>query len=778
MRYATSGHSGGTESSPPKVDPQAGFSFLRFLRRGLADLFSNRDRSGLNKFAVFLAVVSVLCGCATYAALTATPPFGNDPDTVFWLLNVDLVVLLVMGAMTARRIVSLWFGVRQGIPGAGLHVRIVYIFSILAIAPAIVMTVFSAVFFHFGVQSWFSERVRTAVAESQAVARAYLEEHQRVIKADVLAMAYDLERELTLLYVNPEKFEKILDTQSLLRDFSEAVIFDGSGRILARSGLAFTLELDLVSEEVLEKANHGDVVFLADSQEDRVRALLRLGTVGDTYLFAGRLLEPNVLEHLDSTRRAVHEYEILDGQKAGFQRAVILIFIVVALLMLMAAIWSGLALSRRLVSPIGALVEAAESVRGGDLHSKVRENSGVGEFDYLARSFNRMTSQIRQQRDELIAANHQIDRRRRFTETVLSGVSSGVLSVEPSGKIILANLPAASMLRRENLVSTSVLELFPEIGDFLEQAFQKTSRVQQFETRVVLPDGTRRTFLVRVGVDLIGDDGRNAVITFDDLTELLSAQRKAAWADVARRIAHEIKNPLTPIRLAAERLERKYLEQIAKDRDIFSQCVGTIVRHVEDIGRMVSEFSDFARMPEPVMKSEDLRGVVNESLFLQRQAQSGILFQTEGLAENDPEIRVMCDARQVLQAVTNILQNALESIKSREDSESSFQKMTGSIEVLLFQNAEDCACLCVTDDGPGFPESVDPERLVEPYVTHKERGTGLGLAIVRKIMEDHGGRLLLGVPDWLRSNPRWKDLGGATVCLILPLEGESRTSGL
>ena len=556
---------------------------------------NHRFSSWTNKIALLLILAAIACGSATYLSLNALPPFGDDPNTVYWLLNLDLIILLLLVTLIARRVVSLLSSRRRGLAASRLHVRLVFIFSIMAATPAIIMTVFSAFFLHYGVQNWFSERVSTAITESQAVAQAYLAEHQQVIKVDTLAMANDLNRQASLLLGNKGAFNRIMQTQSVLRNLSEVVVFDSNGQIIAKSGLTFTLEFELVPEYALKSAQEGEVVLMTGSADDRVRALVKLNNFVDAYLFVGRMVDPTVLRHVSDTRHAVQEYERLQGQSLDLQLKVTLIFVVVALLLLFAAIWFGLNFAKQLAMPISNLINAADSIRAGDLSARVPDYGRGDEFDVLGRTFNRMTNQLQEQRDELVTANIQLDQRRRFTETVLAGVSSGIIGLDENGIITLVNTSAAELfqLKSKQMVGEDIGFIIPDVRSLLIQAHQRPNKITQSEIPFITTLETKRIFLVRIAIEMIGEEDNGAVLTFDDITELQSAQRKAAWADVARRIAHEIKNPLTPIQLSAERLKRKYLKQINDDPDTFSKCTDTIIHHVSDIGRMVNEFSSF-----------------------------------------------------------------------------------------------------------------------------------------------------------------------------------------
>lgn len=738
---------------------EAGSPYFRISRRWKSVL------------AILLVIAALASGMATYAALTETPPFGNDPDTIIWLLNIDLVILMLVVALIARRIVSLWSGRKRGLAGSHLHVRLVYTFSVLAAAPAIIMTAFSVFFFHFGVQAWFSQRVETAINESQAVAQAYLDEHRQVIKADTLAMAGDLDRQAGLLLNNSEAFNKVMQTQSILRNLSEAVVVDESSHILARSGMTFSLEFEGVPASALKKAENGDVVIMTGENDDRVRALVKLDNFIGTFLYVGRMVDPKVLAHVASTREASQDYADLQLRYSKLQITVTMIFVLVGLVLLTVAIWFGLILARQLVTPISTLISTADSVRAGDLSARVPEQKTIQEFDYLARAFNRMTRQLEEQQNELLEANRQLDRRRRFTESVLTGVSSGVIGVDARGFINLANSPAVELLgmKDKELVGQKIISVIPALEGLLLQAHERPKKTTQAEIPYVAENGTKHTFLVRVVIELIGDEDVGAILTFDDMTELQSAQRKAAWADVARRIAHEIKNPLTPIQLSAERLKRKYLSQITEEPETFALCTDIIIKHVEDIGRMVNEFSSFARMPEPVIKQENLTRHVEETIFLHKQAHRDISFK---FIHDDEEVEVGFDAQQIRQALNNLIQNAVDSVQTRREQEQEAKgtMLAGKIDILLLPYGKDEIAITVTDNGLGLPKGENLAQLTEPYVTHKPKGTGLGLAIVKKIMEDHKGSLLLGAPEWLKDHESWHDMGGATMILVLPID--------
>jgi len=695
------------------------------------------------KLAFALALVAVLAGIATVVPWTGVSEYGPDPDNVLYLLILDLVVLVLLGALIASQLVKVWRERRRGMAGSGLHVRIVMMFSLVAVTPAILVAVFSALFLDIGIQAWFSERVRTAVESSDAVAHAYLEEHRQGIRADAFAIANDLNREAPNLMRNPQMFDQLLANQADLRSLSEAVVVDGTGRVLARSPFSLTLELELVPWEVIEQAAKGQVVVLTDSRDDRARAAVKLRSFVDAYLLVGRFIEPGVLENIQQTGEAVSQFRHLEERREEIFVTFGMIFVVVALLLLLAAVWIGLTLATQISSPVSELISAAEEVRRGDLTVRVDPSRSVEEVGTLGRAFNRMTNQLQSQREGLMLANQDLDERRRFTETVLSGVSAGVIGLDGEGLINLPNRSASELLSTDldAAVGLSLQRVVPEMRELLTDVMNRPERQGQSEIKIVR-DGRPRTLIVRVAAEIAGDQATGYVVTFDDVTALVSAQRKAAWADVARRIAHEIKNPLTPIQLASERLKRKYLSEIKSDPETFTACTDTIVRQVEDIGRMVDEFSSFARMPQPELKHENLCKLVREAVFLERNRSPDVRFE---VVLPDASVQLRCDSRQISQALTNILKNASEAISARESDKHRSNEpghVTVSVEVQSPTSGPDAIRLTIEDNGKGLPEE-NRDRLTEPYVTSRAKGTGLGLAIVKKIMEDHNADLII-----------------------------------
>lgn len=707
----------------------------------------------VDRLSIAVAIGALISGVATYAALTGWGFDASSSTLIIVLLNIDILLLLGLTILVGRRLIRLWSARKSGAAGSRLYVRLALLFGVVAVVPAVMMALFSALFFTLGIQSWFGERVSTAISESAAVARAYLSEHQQIIRGDALTVANDINRQWPTLSLTPSLLTNYLSTQAAFRGLTEAVIFTSDWQVIARTGYTFALQSgEQIPFQAIAQANVGEVAVVTGENSDRVRALVKLESYPAAYLYVGRFIDSKVLGHVTRTTAAADEYAQLELRRANIEVSFTLLFSVVALLLVVVAIWFGLNLASRMARPIADLIDASDRIGQGDLGVRVREIAASDEVATLGRAFNRMTRRLEEQQSDLKNANTQLDERRRFTETVLGGVSSGVVGLDPQGCITLPNRAASFILGLDlsDKIGRPIAELVPEFATLLGSVDSSGQRVVQREVQFIR--GTRaQVFLVRIATEQEGETVVGYVLTFDDITELQSAQRKAAWADVARRIAHEIKNPLTPIQLSAERLKRKYAERLGEeDGALFTQCTDTIIRHVGDIGHMVDEFSAFARMPSPVIAAVDLRKVVLDAVTLQRNAYPKIAFKSSIPTEH---VMAKCDGRLIGQALTNVLKNAVEAIEAR------FAQLpsSGPGQINVELSAIDGFCVVrVLDNGVGLPQD-ERHRLTEPYVTTRVKGTGLGLAIVKKIIEDHGGVVTLDdIPT-----------GGAAVTLTL-----------
>ncbi len=693
-----------------------------------------------------LSLLAIALGVLTYYALANSQPLDGSSQTTVVLLNCDLAVLLLLSFIVAYRVMKF----RQyRISGAAsrLHARLIRWFGMLLVTPAIIVTLFSASFFNLGIESWFSKHVRAAIANSSSVAEAYLNEHNKGVASEASSLAMGLSRKL--MVSDPEVINAFVNDEAERRSLSEVIVFTPDGRVIAQTRLSFSLvfQLDNLSQMDFDSAKDHVIIFHNEAQ-DRVRAFIKIDPKMDVYMIVGRYVDPRVLAHISNTHKASSEYKRLEQSRGDIEIKFILIFMAFSLLLLLFVIWIGMAFANKLAAPISGLIAASERIRAGDLSARVDEHPDQDEFGLLSRTFNRMTTELELQRAKLVEANMQIDRRRHFIETVLSGVSAGVIGLDDQFSINIANKSARSLLglTRDEVVGNHLQELIPEMSDLLDQARDGPTQSQVQVTR----DAKTHTLLVRIAVEREEDVIVGYIITFDDITLLVNAQRKAAWSDVARRIAHEIKNPLTPIQLSAERLMKKYSPQITEDKETFQRYIDTISRQVSYIGDMVREFSEFARMPEAVLERQNLNDLCEEAIFLQRTAHPEIIFK---LKSQEDKNFIYCDSSQISQILTNLLLNAIDSIDAVKVKSTN---LIGSITVEL-ESYPDQIILLVDDNGEGFPDE-DREKLLEPYVTEREKGTGLGLAIVRRIMEAHNGTIALeDVPG-----------GGARIRLVFP----------
>ena len=705
-----------------------------------------------------LAYISILftlgMGAVTAYALTRVDYLSNDTDTLIWLVVIDALALLVLGTLVGRQIWRLWSERRQRLAGHQLHWRMAVLFGGVTTFPAVIVTLFALFIVDYSLRGWFAERISTAVNESVRVAESYFDEHARSISGEVLTMANDINREAYRLVGKGNLMGRYLSDQAALRNMADAIIFDGTGQVLAKSQFAFAITFANLESSWVEQARKGEVVILRADETNKLRAVVKLNSYVDAYLLVGRFIDSKVLLAMDQTRLAASDYQQLGFQQLDLQISFAVLFGIILLLILIASLWIGLNLATAIVGPLGSVIHVAEQVRGGNLSQRVPDDLQLEEISRLGSAFNRMLDELARSREQLVQANTQIDQRREFTEAVLGGVSSGVIGLDRDGKVTLPNATARSLLTKSDteLIGKKLVDVIPEFKGLLGIINQKRRRFG--EEQIILQRQNSQLILrARIVSEVIEGRVIGYVVTFDDVTGLLSAQRKAAWSDIARRIAHEIKNPLTPIQLASDRLLKKYRPDDKKAADQFEEYVQIITRQVDDIGRMVDEFSAFARMPQPEMDRHSLLGIVNGqiSLFAGRDLSLDVEIDD---ANND--YATICDAGLVRQALTNLLQNAKDSLDEHRTA-------TPTIRIKL-QSEDDMIAIIVTDNGPGFPE-MDFEKLIEPYVTTRQKGTGLGLAIVSKIMEDHSGTMHLGNAN----------NGGALVCLKFPIHAVTHT---
>jgi two-component system, NtrC family, nitrogen regulation sensor histidine kinase NtrY len=679
--------------------------------------------------------VALLSATATFLVLAGLTPIAPVHEVVVELLLGNAITGLLLLGIIGREVWKVVQARRRGRAGSRLHVQIVGLFAVIAAVPTVLVSVVASTTLDRGLDRFFSTRTRAMIEQSLIVANAYVSEHAEAIRGDLLAMAYDLGRAKPIFDQDRDQFQKIISAQAAGRSLSAALLIKSDGSTIDRAGVTVDKKVVLPTADLLAEVNETEPQVALIPEDNHLAAVVKLRGYDDIYLYAARILDPRVVAQLRATQDSVGEFANLEARRLGIQIAFGLMFAVIALIVLLSSAWLGLDFANRLVAPIRRLIGAANVVSTGNLNIQVPVRRSEGDLARLGETFNKMTQELRTQHEDIVHARDLIDSRRRFTEAVLAGASAGVIGVNASGHISILNRSAERLMGRSEseVLGLPLAQVAPELGEIFEAARTGNQRLIQKQI-AMRRDGQERNYSVRVTSEQATEAEHGYVITIDDITELVLAQRSSAWADIARRIAHEIKNPLTPIQLSAERLRRKYGKSISDDPAVFEQCTETIVRQVDDIKRMVDEFSRFARMPKAVVTDEDVADTVRQAVFLLRVAHPNIDFDVKLEVEAIP---ARFDRRLISQALTNIIKNAVEAIGAVPPAELG----RGRIAVRVNREGKNVV-IDVIDNGIGLPKE-NRSRLLEPYVTTREKGTGLGLAIVGRILEEHGGRLEL-----------------------------------
>lgn len=697
----------------------------------------NKSNNGVKR-SWFLVVASLISGMATYAAMT--PSGDANKFLILLLLNLDLVLLISLIIIITKRVVNIWSRKKSGQLGAQLHSRVVVMFSLLAAAPAIVVAIFGAIFFTVGIENWFSAQVKNALNKSLSVSEAYFEQGQRQISLDAVDIAGIMNTSGILNNINnldiqkENNLKKFLNKLAYERNFTEVIIFDKFGNVVAESELSFLFKserrralFDLVIE-----TKRPAIDFSSSELDKTISAISPVNFLGNHFIYISKFKDLRVISDINSVKAAVKNYRGVENKKEGLHITFTMVFIVVAVLLMFVAILMGLNFANGLVTPITNLANAAERVSMGDLKVRVPDNNNKDEIADLSKTFNKMTEQLDSQRNDLINTNNELERRIKFTETVLTGVTAGVLGLDKFGKVFLPNRRALDLLDLDNNIHNSYLtDVVPEMSDMFLELKKNNQKIITKEIELI-----RNKKKIIIITTITAEKNKNKVlgyvVTFDDMTEFFKMQRVAAWSDVARRIAHEIKNPLTPIQLAAERIKRKYKKHITLEPEIFLSCISTIIRQVDGMRKMVNEFSAFARMPVPVFNKVNLTNLVNDIASLSVLSNENIKVNIKVPKRT---LYAVVDENQIRQAMQNIISNGINSMIERKNSNKVKNMLT--VELKKVKNNFN---ILVSDTGIGLPENIKDD-LTDPYVTSRKNGTGLGLAIVKKIMEDHNGTL-------------------------------------
>jgi two-component system, NtrC family, nitrogen regulation sensor histidine kinase NtrY len=715
-----------------------------------------RQRRMQTAMTLGLVVLGPALALATFLALGPMNQGAQSPFLRLILL-ADLVYVLVVATLVLGRIARIVADRRSQSAGSRLHLRLSGVFAVVALIPTILVAVFAVLTVNVGLEGWFSDRVRDVVGSSLSAAEAYDQEHRRDLTEDAQALAayLNVAKQSTFFLADDQVRPVLTEGQSRIqRGLREAYLIDGGGTLKTRGERSYLFDFEPPTAEELARARGGEVVLIDDWPNNELRALVHLDAYADRYLYVSRAVDGGILSLLDETRETVRLYQQLEAERGQLLFEFGLLYLGFAIILILAAIWLGLWFAERLARPVGRLAGAAQRVGRGDLDVQVPEEGSDDEISMLGRLFNQMTRQLKGQREALMDSNRQTEERRRLFDSVLSSVTAGVIGLDPQARVDFVNRAGERLLDIAGGAHGAELSvLVPEFAGVLDRLRDSLQTSVQEEVRLVRR-GRMESLLVRIAERKVEDGVEGYVIAFDDVTDLVSAQRMAAWGDVARRIAHEIKNPLTPIQLSAERIRRKFRTQVAEPDDL-EQYADVIIRQTGDLRRIVDEFSKFARMPEPDRREEDIVRLVRDAVTL----------QSEGLPVKadlpDGPIALDLDATMIGQALTNLIKNAGEAIETLQQKGAPAGFLP-EIRVAL-DPRPDHVVIRISDNGIGLPP--DRARLFEPYVTTREKGTGLGLPIVKKIIEEHGGTLALLDAEIFPGN----DHAGAMAEIRLPL---------
>lgn len=745
------------------ADRQAGGLLDRFWRF--------KDDAAVRSAATLgLVLLGPVLALLTFLVLGPLADMADAPGLRLILL-ADLVYILVVAALVAREVARIVASRRAQSAGSRLHLRLTGVFTVVALVPTILVAVFATITVNMGLEGWFSDRVSRALGNSVDAAVAYSQEHRDDLDTDTRALAnfLNLNRRASVLLSDGDLRQLLTQGQSRIqRGLAEAFVIDGGGEIRARGESSYLFDYDRPADSDLARAAGGDLVLVEDRAQNEFRALLRLGAFPDRYLYVSREVDGAILSLLDETQQTVQLYRQLEADRGRVLFEFGLLYLGFAIIMVLAAIWLGLWFAERLSRPVGQLAGAAQRVGQGDLSVRVGEEAGDDEIAMLGRLFNQMTRQLKGQRDALIEQNDATEARRRLFDSVLSSVTAGVIGLNEGGRVDFMNRSALRLLQLVDARDSglSLAAAVPEFAGLFERLQKSTAEAVQEEIKLTRA-GKQESLLVRMAVRRTAEGALEGyVVAFDDVTQLVGAQRMAAWGDVARRIAHEIKNPLTPIQLSAERINRRYSKVLdGEDKVKLEELTSIIVRQTNDLRRIVDEFSKFARMPEPETRIEDLGKLFRDAITLQRAGQPAVTF-----AFDIPATPVLAelDATMIGQAFTNLLKNggeAIETLQEKGAPAGHVPQLRGALTV-----HGNIATITISDNGIGLP--VDRAKLFEPYVTTRDKGTGLGLPIVKKIIEEHGGTLeLLDAEPFENGAHR-----GATARMTLPVLPKGETA--
>jgi two-component system nitrogen regulation sensor histidine kinase NtrY len=684
--------------------------------------------------ALFIITFASFLSFSTWFILTGQSSITPSNNMIIFLFVANIIFVMLIFSLIIVKITRILINAKRKIPGSNLQLKLIGLFGVVAAIPAIIVIILATITLDRGLDAWFSEKTYAIINNSNIVAQSYLNEHSNNVRSEISAMQFDLNRSYKYFINDIDSFGKYFIRQARLRELSGAYIVDSMGRVQIRTNTpSFEIGYSIPSDDSFDLADRGTTVVFKPNNYNMVSALILLPDFVDSYLLIYRAVDPLVIKHLEQLNSSKNDYDDLIKRRSDVQYTFALQYIGLSLVFLSVVIWFSIFFANRLANPISQLIRAAKSASEGNFDTTISHTNTNDDISNLVYTFNTMINELKNQREKLILNNTMIDERRKFTEAVLSGVTSGVIGVDTNGNIQIANSFACDFLEKDlsELIGKSLIDVSPEFSDFLINAFKNSFNVDQ--NIKIKKNGFERNLHIKTTKEEKDILKSAIVITFDDVTDLVEAQRSSVWADVARRIAHEIKNPLTPILLSAERLQRKYTPEIISDIDVFEECVGTIIRQVGDIGQMVDEFASFAKMPSTIIEKNDICDVIKQNIIMYKVSNQNIEF-----ISNLPDTQTLLnfDRRLISQSIINLIKNSAEAIAVKHKN-----NQTGIIQIEM-KDENKFIHIIITDNGCGLPID-DINKLTEPYFTTREKGTGLGLAVVKKITEDHNGKLFM-----------------------------------
>ena len=721
----------------------------------MKQIFLNIYRQKL--FFLFFLISLVFC-LFIYSSLYQFKLFNNNYNLFIILLTIFVFIIALLFHLFFKYFLNIFKQIKLKKAGQELQKKILIIFSAIALTPTLFIAFFSIFIFDTALSGWFNKKISTAISQSVEVANQYLNEHQSAIRGDILELNNLINLNSSFLSSNKTKFNNFLNKYTQKHNLSEAVIIDSIGNVLAFSEFVFEYTYTEVPQKYYDIANSGEIFIVKEDDSNKIRAFIKLSQFIDAYLLITRFVDQKVLNAIESTSIAVSDYQSIELKQFDIKISFIFIFILITIILLFSSLIIGLNIANRLLEPISSLIKGAEEVGGGNLDYKISNDVltkiNVNEIKRLVQAFNLMISDLKSNRVDLEHANDQLDKRRKFSELVLSGVYSGVIGLDKDFKINLPNLTAMELLNISinKDYGKSILEIVPEFKYLLESFFRTEKNVVEDKIQIIRNDKVLN-LITRLVVQKSENQILGYVLTFDDITSLIEAQKMGAWSDIARRIAHEIKNPLTPIRLGSERLIKRLNNGKKIDKVFFEESLNMITRQVDDIDHLVNEFSSFARMPSPKLKLININKIIHDYIKPMISSFKNVKIEIDKVMD---KAFIMADEKQIRQACTNLIKNSYENITLNEVK-------NGHISI-IFGIKNDIVFVKVNDNGTGIENSII-SKITEPYYTTKAGNSGLGLAITKKIIDDHNGTMVI---------KPLKDTNGTSVVLSFPLVSKSK----